>query len=656
MRLICLQRISKKRSFMLSASCSLAIGLFTFTSCGRLKFSSSNSGSTSSAPFPEITVIPPVPVTGSYLTSILLDEFSKPIAQADVSADAGQFTGRTNDKGIISLPVRLVKDSAVELDIKIKGQTLFVTVLLPPDIVDAVRAVDPLAGTEAARTLGVRIADSQSLPTSAPGNRTAVETLSLPVQIVQALATNTPVPAIAITSHKNGDVVQNLVNLTGTCDAGTAIRVTGDLVVTLDTACLNSGSQGNFNATVNLTHPDGLKSLTVTQTQQSTGEYVSQLLLLSSRNPPLAPGLAPSQVAGLKPMLIGRCDSSATSHTATTTVGSVRSVKCTDGVLNVEMGLPIGTTAFSVTATSTNSLGSVNSGVVSFTSASTTCPTGYIRVPASKTPGLGSVNASNGHAQWWLDTSLDFCLMKYPAKDNNGSTYASSTMTGTPWVTIPRGTDESSPGGAMKACKDAGPGYRLISNTQWQSVARNIENVAANWSGNVVGGGVLARGHSDNSPANALDNNAADTDGYSGTGNSATQAVGSGWEQRRTQTLSNGDVVWDFGGNVYQWVSDNHANLGVNPATSAGFILGFHQANWFPTTGDFAFINRLLFAPLGSYDTTKNTGAIEGGSAGAVVRGGLWSDGSVAGAFSTFLNAPATESSIYVGFRCVYLP
>ena len=221
----------------------------------------------------------------------------------------------------------------------------------------------------------------------------------------------------------------------------------------------------------------------------------------------------------------------------------------------------------------------------------------------------------------------------------------------------------------MKACKDAGPGYRLISNTQWQSVARNIETVAANWSGNMVGSGVMSRGHSDNSPPMALANDTDDKP-YAGTGNDDPVGSGSraaawntlgatpvaGTEQKRTQTLTNGDVVWDFGGNVFQWVSDNYADLGVNPATSSNVILGFHQANWFPTTGDFAFINLLLFGPLGSYTSTQNKGAIEGGAAGAVVRGGLWFDDSVAGAFSTFLKSKETDSSIYVGFRCVYLP
>lgn len=52
-------------------------------------------------------------------------------------------------------------------------------------------------------------------------------------------------------------------------------------------------------------------------------------------------------------------------------------------------------------------------------------------------------------------------------------------------------------------------GYSLITNAQWQTIARNIEQVSANWSGGSVGAGSLNRGHSDSAPNNAL---AASTD------------------------------------------------------------------------------------------------------------------------------------------------
>lgn len=311
--------------------------------------------------------------------------------------------------------------------------------------------------------------------------------------------------------------------------------------------------------------------------------------------------------------------------------------------------LPSGSSAFNVTVTSTNSDGTTNSGPVSFSRTASTCPTGYVGVPGSGIAQLGNASASNGNASWWLDTSRDFCVMKYPAKNNNSSTYATSTQTGLPWVGIPRGTSDTTAGSALKACKDAGTNYRLISNTQWQTVARNAESVGANWSGNAVGSGQMAIGHSDFSPGNSLDNNASDTDGYYGTENTAV----SSWTQRRTRALSNGEMVWDFGGNVWQWASDNYSDLGLNP-TIANTTIEFSNTTYFPAAA--GSINRLLFAPDGSFDWSNFTGRMTGGSDGAVTRGGSYSNGSEAGVFAAALHRSVTETLGIIGFRCVFLP
>ena len=102
-------------------------------------------------------------------------------------------------------------------------------------------------------------------------------------------------------------------------------------------------------------------------------------------------------------------------------------------------------------------------------------------------------------------------MIKYEAK-NNGSDEAISQATSTPWVSINR--DDS-----IAECKDIGAKYDLITNDEWQSIARNIELVGSNWKNSTVGDvGGLSTGHSDNVPSSALaassnDNNACEYTG-----------------------------------------------------------------------------------------------------------------------------------------------
>ncbi len=286
-----------------------------------------------------------------------------------------------------------------------------------------------------------------------------------------------------------------------------------------------------------------------------------------------------------------------------------------------------------------------------------TCPAGYIMVPASNVNGLGNANAKAGHPDWWLDTSKDFCVMKYPAKNVNG--VAKSVQQGLPWTGLPRGLNEAEAGSALKSCKDNGIGYRLVSNTQWQTIARNAESVAKNWSGSASGKGSMAKGHTDVLLPDyiLLDNLGSDTDGYYGTKNSAAQAVGSGWEQRRTNTLSNNEVVWDFGGNVVQWVSDNAIDAGVwNTTSSANAVyVDFDNDNYFPALGR----NRLLFAPRGAYNNSSNNIGLFQFTAniysGAIQRGGSNYNYEVGGLFAGSITN-TQENGAGVGFRCAFLP
>ncbi|NBW80127.1 hypothetical protein EBR21_00080 [bacterium] len=331
-------------------------------------------------------------------------------------------------------------------------------------------------------------------------------------------------------------------------------------------------------------------------------------------------GLPGVNVSGLKPSLTGTCDPSAVLHSATTTSGKVTSVSCTGtGKLNLQLSLPAGSSSFVVGFTSIFANGTGSSSQSQVTRTPFVCPAGYVGVPGSGVTGLGSASASSGHSSWWLNVDSDFCVMKYPAKNNNSSTFATSTAYGLPWVSLQRGINENTTPSAFKACNDAGPGYRLISNTQWQTIARNAEKVAENWSGAAVGSGMMARGHLDGTPAMILENS-TDDNPFFGTGNNVNQAPGSGWEQMRTRLLSNGETVWDMGGNVSQWVSDNSTSLGLSPSISS--VKQFSDRIPFPMTGPSAFLNRLILGPLGDFDNSHGLGVVYSMASDGILRGG----------------------------------
>ena len=174
-------------------------------------------------------------------------------------------------------------------------------------------------------------------------------------------------------------------------------------------------------------------------------------------------------------------------------------------------------------------------------------PASYVRVP--KNPAVGTYD--------------DFCIAKYGmANDGNGN--AISSRTALPWTTIARGNGVAGDGGAITACQAIGPGYDLISNVEWQTVAREVEtaysnNQYLNWSnGSNTGSDYLNMGNSgldgvyyhDTGTGSGL---AADVDSNpcSGiTGHPGCAAnTSSDWAYKRTFQLSNGNVVWDFSGN-----------------------------------------------------------------------------------------------------------
>ena len=250
---------------------------------------------------------------------------------------------------------------------------------------------------------------------------------------------------------------------------------------------------------------------------------------------------------------------------------------------------------------------------------------GYVVVPGSAT----------------FSTS-DFWVMKYEAKNVSGR--ALSQAASTPWVNISQ-TDSISTSAA--SCD----GCHLISEAEWMTIAANVLGVASNWSSGTVGSVYIFSGHNDNSPANSLAATTDDNDGYNGTG----QTTGS--SQRRTLTLTNGEVIWDFPGDVWEWTTGTIAG-GQQPGLSGEVTYAIKQWN----NGSLLF-NGLpsasrpsaISGTVAGYSSTQGIGQFYSNYGEAAARsfrrGGNFNNPSDVGVLALSLINPATYTSASIGFR-----
>ncbi|MGI5826094.1 MAG: fibronectin type III domain-containing protein [Patescibacteria group bacterium] len=316
-----------------------------------------------------------------------------------------------------------------------------------------------------------------------------------------------------------------------------------------------------------------------------------------------------------------------------------------------------------------------------------TTPTGWVPVPV------------NAGATAYMEGDQAFLVMKYSAKawdtqadppavvadggrdggvggwagGNSQTRYeARSIAEGRPWVYIAQshGTEFDS----IEACSNISIGStnaHLITNNEWMSIARNAEGVDANWSLGVGGSGYLFAGHNDNQPDRSLPASTTDTGDYrcaytdvNGTvenpspcpSNTASGTSGSTQNQVRTLTLSNGAVIWDLAGNVWEWTNDSI--VGTDKPTGAG---GNSWSEW-NTISSWGTLSSLLTRPANSnyYDADYGVGQYYRGSATGgpygFLRGGYWYASSITGAFALYLNLSPSIRDLHIGFRCASDP
>lgn len=256
------------------------------------------------------------------------------------------------------------------------------------------------------------------------------------------------------------------------------------------------------------------------------------------------------------------------------------------------------------------------------------CPDGFIPVPGSSTYGTS-----------------DFCVMKYEAKRVGTSTTPISTAAGIPWAGVTQlAAIANSPN--VEGCT----GCHLITEAEWMTLAQNVLNVSSNWSTGVVGSGYIYSGHNDNNPGSALAASPDDDIGYFETG----QTTGN---QRRTLTLSNGEVIWDIAGNAWDWTSGTV----ISPARQPGIDgAGATFREWTTITN----ANTLTIDPspistgiLGAdlWTSANGIGKVYGDSDVTVLRGTIrgahWGYGISAGVLSVDYYYAPSASNTATGFR-----
>jgi prepilin-type N-terminal cleavage/methylation domain-containing protein len=263
-----------------------------------------------------------------------------------------------------------------------------------------------------------------------------------------------------------------------------------------------------------------------------------------------------------------------------------------------------------------------------------TCPSGFIVVPGSTT----------------YNTS-DFCVMKYEAKNVGG--VATSQPTLAPWVSIVQAN------AAIASNAACAIGCHLITEAEWMTIAQNVLGVTSNWSTGTVGSGYVYRGHSDLVPPAAQEASANDSDGYYLTQNGTTGS------QRRTLTLSNGEVIWDLAGNVRE-LTQGVIAAGLQPGVSGESTYPWRE--WTDATIDWnGFPASARPASTGIINANLWDSAINGigmikskftaSTDHPYARGGDYQYWAGSGVLAVDLSLALTGSeNAYTGFRVTYAP
>lgn len=227
----------------------------------------------------------------------------------------------------------------------------------------------------------------------------------------------------------------------------------------------------------------------------------------------------------------------------------------------------------------------------------------------------------------------------YNTYSNSASNAACTPSNGLQIASLPGGWPIANISQTTSASYCAAVGGHLITNNEWQTIAWNAENTASNWSGSSVGTGAMPIGNANSSAAQP------EGIGQYGTGYSTFPYL-------RTLTLSDGSVVWDMAGNVWQWT--NNTITGTNEPGVGAFAW-----NQFTALTTYGTMTQAQVGPANAtWNTTQGMGEIysEGGQTDGTiygfVRGGYWYAGADDGVEALILADGPASTNISIGFRC----
>ena len=215
-------------------------------------------------------------------------------------------------------------------------------------------------------------------------------------------------------------------------------------------------------------------------------------------------------------------------------------------------------------------------------------------------------------------------------------------------------------------------GAQLLTNDHWMTIARNVSNNPDNWADKTIGSTVSSDGGLFRGNVNLNDSASCGSntplDGLTEGTNCIVNNTHHTDRNKRVLILDNGEEIWDFSGNLWQWTNDvidltPDGPPKFNDDGSSSTSDAWHD--YYPEGGSGRYIDRNNLGTLGldakdlfldgNYNANHGVGRIyllNSATNRAFRRGGTWNNGTHAGVLSLRLLLDSSRASSYFGLRC----